>query len=154
MDIYTVLFVVVFIGITLFALWIFRNPVADWKVLVGTIVKYEVKTIDDTLYHHYPSLEYCYPEVEYEYSYQGVSYNSNQVALILRDIYERNDSRAHPWDEWKKGGKVKVFVNPDEPAKAVLLAQMSQERWSAYFVMLLGGYASLLGLYILSSFLL
>ncbi len=131
------------------AYWLLKKPFDNWALIFATITEYKEVKIKDTLYHDYPSIEFCYPIVEYRYSFKGKHYVSNNVAMNIRDIYERNDGSEHPWSKWKEDEDIKIFVNPMQPSESIALPEMAHERRQRYMVFIIGAYASLIGFYVL-----
>ena len=95
-----------------------------------------IKEVSTFIFQHTfssTSLDVYYPVVDYSYSYKGKKYESRIVSLDLSNIWipmgsnevtTRYDYRF--WYSWRKGLKVKAYVNPIKPKKSILIKQMSK----------------------------
>ncbi len=123
--------------------WVFRNPAANWMVVIGTLTDYREIHYEESLYPEWPAIKFRCPEVQYEFFYNGKKYVSNDVAFHKRDISIRSDLEQYPWMNWEVGSNIRVYVNPNNPSKSVLITEMGLERKRRYIQIFIGAYVAI-----------
>jgi len=137
---------------TALAYWVLRNPTKKWFVVTGKILEFRVATREDTIYPDHPPIVFIYPKVRYEYRYEHRVYESTKVSRYERDVAVRNGEENYPWNDWKEGATLKVYVNPRNQNESVLLAEMAPERRLRYLHIIIGMHTALIGWYLMAKF--
>lgn len=84
-------------------------------------------------------------EISFDYRYDDSNYSSNFIYPLDDDKEFETESEAQEYLEtYSNGRNVEAFVNPDEPGKAFLNAERSDQ---PLLLILIGGLMSLLGGY-------
>lgn len=80
----------------------------------------------------YVFIEYLRPHVRYEYEVNGTKYRGSRVTFEKRNEIVPVGGEDIYWAKWKPGEKVEVYVNPEDPAEAVLMPQLRPSCKSHY----------------------
>lgn len=87
----------------------------DWSPVEGEVEEAEVATT------YSPQNRSTYsPQVRYHYAVQGTKYASDRIAFGGRVSTSWRGYAEKVVDRYRRMGKVKVYVSPDDPALAVL----------------------------------
>ena len=95
----------------------------DWTPVSGTIIASGVESYREPD----GNTTYCL-RIEYEYGYENETYSGDMISHSLHsasDVYKRQDSNPNAEDDYPPGGSITVYVNPDDPNRAVLLTGWS-----------------------------
>ncbi|MGB5601349.1 MAG: DUF3592 domain-containing protein [Gammaproteobacteria bacterium] len=98
------------------------------------------------------SMNYYYPRMKYRYHYGDVTYQSDIVGNDIKSIWMPEfDDFSYPtkredyfWNNWKKGGSIKVFINPKKPEKSIIVKPIERKDLNYEFLKLFCGIAILL----------
>ncbi|MBI1425621.1 MAG: DUF3592 domain-containing protein [Gammaproteobacteria bacterium] len=66
-------------------------------------------------------------------------FSNSRISFDRANIEVPDEDRVKYWMQWNRGSLVKVFVNPNNPAEAVLLPAPRRERSSHYRAVVLAG---------------
>lgn len=125
---------------------IFNHARAErWVSVEATILDLREKWIDVIL--HYNALRHFYPEIRYQYTFQGVEYISDTVGFEVENIWVpefdgwgiKTKDNAKFWYGWGEGKKITAYVNASNPAKSVIINKVSKKYISQQMALIFGG---------------
>ena len=135
-----------FVGIAQWSGFQDENALSDsWPTVEGTIIESEI--LRRTRTSRRSTTVYYAPSVAYRYSVDGREYESQKVAAT--DIEAAYEYAAELVARYPPGGSATVYVNPEDPADALLVSADPLLRNQSLFQMFGLGFMALLGIGVL-----
>lgn len=116
-----------------------------WLPIEATVCNISEDWIDVSL--RYSKLRCFYPDIEYEYCFNGNSYKSNAVSFDVDDILvpeldrwgtkTRNEEKF--WNGWRNGENIIIYANPENPSESVISNKMGKNHRSQNLALIVGG---------------
>lgn len=142
--------IVLLLGLVLLGLGIWRRQRAaarsQWFRTTATLVTYEEGTLEEPMLYDMP-ITHRFPVVTYTYVYAGQTHLGSHVAGLVSDIaLSDTDDPGHGtpeskafWKDWTAGTTLTAYVNPKQPAEAVLTLSRSPAQASQDLALIVGG---------------
>lgn len=117
----------------------YHNIKKNWQPIKATIV-----SINNAYYAEYDEylFEYIYPNIEYRYKISGSHYQSDKVAVELKDVIElkpafndligRFESLTTWWSKLSVGDEIEVLYNPTKPKQTIVNFPKKYKRYYHY----------------------
>lgn len=102
------------------------HAMSKWPIVPGKIVS--AIPVQITRAAHTEDQLYS-PEVEFEFTYLGVHYRANRIALVPINSKGPGGTKAI-LSAYAEGQAVQVHVNPEDPTRSVLDISMGMNRWA------------------------
>ena len=102
------------------------NAMTKWPTVPGKIVS--AIPVQITRAAHTEDQLYS-PEVMFEFTYLGVPYRGNRVALVPTNSKGLGGTKAI-LSAYAVGQAIQVHVNPEDPTRSVLDISMGMNRWA------------------------
>jgi len=117
-----------------------------WPSVSGRVLESAVRkeTSTSSVGSRVSTVTSYFPEIEYEYDYQGRHYHSSRV-LVARVNFPESEARAAV-DRCPVGSEVMVFVNPRRPRIAILEPGLAGREGKYRIPFIVGGGLTLLGI--------
>jgi hypothetical protein len=83
--------------------------------------------------------EYFYPVIEFEYSFNNISYTSKTVAYDIKSIATESNDEIQLLINMLANNNNMAYINPNKPYNAYIFPSLSKERRSHFLSMAIGG---------------
>jgi hypothetical protein len=118
--------------------------VRNWARTDGVLMELRPGYAEERI--KYSSLKYEYPVAEYEYYAQEKKHVGTKISVEPKNAWVPvSEASRLPWSQWKKGEKIAVFFDPNNPAHSVLIPELQPRRRSHLLALTLSGLLLLLG---------
>lgn len=92
-------------------------------------------------------MKFHFPNIQYEYQYQGETHKSNRVSFETQNIWEPEvDGWGNPtnktkrfWASWSNGSTIPIYINPNDPRESVIIRAPNRKRRSHHLAVIAGG---------------
>ena len=124
-----------------------RRALRRWWMTNAMLTSYQEH--EQKVIHGKSTTIYCYPTAEYQYCVAETLYENDVVAQDIRDVRVHKfngwgdliDPATRPWHDWRTGGVLPVYFDPQAPQRAVLLRDMTPRRRSHFVALIAAGIA-------------
>lgn len=142
--------ILLLIAITLFLVGAYRllkyHSLNIWPLIKGKILSIS-ENCKEVWMTSTTTLNYYFPEITYEYIYKNKKYESTIVSNNIENIWvpevnEMGDKTPEIdkfWMPWKKGDKIEIFVNPNNPKEAVIFKHLTEKYKSHNAALIVSG---------------